>query len=239
MNIHPSEIKLKSKQIMAESKPKQTGVAAVFIIISLIFSNLMFSLSGYGEEVYEKLMTYYSGGYIDEAMEYLMTVRPTPFQSLASTLLFLTFLIIEAGFTIFIMNCVRGEEACYGNLLDGFSSIFRILLLSLIRIILISLASLLFLVPGLILFYSYRMSLYLLIDRKDLSPFECIRESRRIMRGHKFELFRLDLSFIVWYLIASVPFIGPVSEILSTPYRYNSYIIFYDSIKSDSPVIEE
>lgn len=239
MKLNPSEIKTRSKQIMVESKPKETGVAALFVIVSLVFSYLLFNLSGYNSnEVYERLMTYYSGGYFDEAMEYLMSIQPTPFQSFASMLLFLTFIIINTGLTIFIMNTVRGKEPCYGNLLDGFSSAFRILILSLVRVVLISVGSLLFLIPGIILFYSYRMSVYLLIDRHDLSPFECLRESRRIMKGHKLELFRLDMSFILWFLIASLPYIGPVSEILSTPYRYNSYILFYDSIRGVEEITE-
>ena len=221
---------------MAESKPKQTGVTAVYIIISLVFSYLLVSLSGFNsEEVYEKFLTYYSGGYIDEAAEYLMSVKPTAFQSFASTLLFLTSLIVDAGLTIFIMNSVRGTNPCYGNLLDGFSSVFRILILSVARILIISFASLLLIFPGVILFYCYRMSMYILIDNPELSPFECLSRSRKIMRGHKYDLFRLDISFIVWFLISSLPYIGQISEILSIPYRYNSYVLFYDTIKSDTP----
>lgn len=49
--------------------------------------------------------------------------------------------------------------------------------------------------------YQYRMSDYLLIDRPGQGAMAALRESRKMMRGNRFRLFRLDLS-LWWYYAA-------------------------------------
>ena len=46
---------------------------------------------------------------------------------------------------------------------------------------------LLFIVPGIIAIYRYRMALYVMIDHPELGPLDCLRESKRLMTGHAFE----------------------------------------------------
>ena len=49
--------------------------------------------------------------------------------------------------------------------------------------------------------YRYRMSIYLLMEHPELSAFQAIRVSVKITRGHRLQLFLLDLSFLPWYLL--------------------------------------
>lgn len=49
--------------------------------------------------------------------------------------------------------------------------------------------------------YQYRMSDYVLIDRPGQGAMTALRESRKMMRGNRFQLFRLDLS-LWWYYAA-------------------------------------
>ena len=48
----------------------------------------------------------------------------------------------------------------------------------------------------------YALAGYLVVDGK--SPFEALRTSKKLMVGHKFQLFGLELSFIGWYFISSM-----------------------------------
>lgn len=50
--------------------------------------------------------------------------------------------------------------------------------------------------------YQYRMSDYILIDRPGQGAMAALRESRKMMRGSRFRLFRLDLS--LWWYYAAV-----------------------------------
>ena len=49
-------------------------------------------------------------------------------------------------------------------------------------------------IPGIVKTYSYAMTPYILLDKPELSANEAITDSRMMMRGHKMELFLLDLS---------------------------------------------
>lgn len=48
--------------------------------------------------------------------------------------------------------------------------------------------------------YRYRMAQYVLIDRPELGALAVLRESRMMMRGHRVQLFRLDVSLWWYYL---------------------------------------
>ena len=53
--------------------------------------------------------------------------------------------------------------------------------------------------------YSYYMVPYIVAENPDVRPREAIDLSRRMMYGHKWECFKLDLSFLGWYILLFVP----------------------------------
>lgn len=114
--------------------------------------------------------------------------------------------VVAAGLSIFAMNTLRGKEASLWNLLDGFGRFFPLLLLLLLMQLLTTLWTQLLIIPGIIAFYRYRLAVYLMIDNPQLGIFPCILFSGRLMRGRKWELFLLDLSFLGWFLLAFLPF---------------------------------
>ena len=66
--------------------------------------------------------------------------------------------------------------------------------------------SLLFIVPGIVKAYSYRMVPYLLKEHPELKSTQAITMSRRLMNGHKWNAFVLDLSFLGWFLLSALTF---------------------------------
>ncbi len=61
--------------------------------------------------------------------------------------------------------------------------------------------TLLFIIPGIVKAYAYRMVPYILADNPKMGPDNAITLSRKMMDGHKLNLFILELSFIGWYLL--------------------------------------
>lgn len=55
-----------------------------------------------------------------------------------------------------------------------------------------------FLIPGIIKAYSYSMSYFVLTDHPELSANEARKRSMQLMRGKKWKLFCLQISFIGW-----------------------------------------
>lgn len=76
--------------------------------------------------------------------------------------------------------------------------------------------SLLFVIPGIVKSYEYRMIPYLLAENPELSSEEAFRISREMMDGQKWETFVLDLSFLGWICLSvftcgllSIFYVGP------------------------------
>ena len=105
--------------------------------------------------------------------------------------------------------------------------------------------SLLFVIPGIIKGYSYSMAFYILAENPDMTAKEAITESREIMNGHKWELFVLGLSFILWAF--AIVFTLGIAAIYVEPYMQLTIANFYHNIKRqpvaeavsyDAPVVE-
>lgn len=91
-----------------------------------------------------------------------------------------------------------------------------------------------FLALSLPVIYRYRMVDYLLIDRPGIGALAALRESRTMMRGNRFRLFRLDLSFWWYYglsAVAAVVCYGDVlMQLLGIPMPFSvdvGYFLFY------------
>lgn len=76
---------------------------------------------------------------------------------------------------------------------------------NLLTSLLVSLWSLLLIVPGIVASYRYAMAEYLLMKNPALSPIEAVNQSKALMRGNKMRMFSLELSFIGWTLLCSLP----------------------------------
>lgn len=96
--------------------------------------------------------------------------------------------------------------------------------------------SLLFFIPGVVKSLSYSMSMYILAENPDMPALEAITKSRKMMDGHKMELFVLGLSFIGWLLLVGVT--AGIAIIWVGPYMNATMANFYNSIKPSVEVID-
>ena len=93
----------------------------------------------------------------------------------------------------------------------------KAILLKLLTMLFVSLWSMLFVIPGIIATYRYAMAEYLLYKYPQLTPMQAIAMSKQRMMGHKMNLFVLELSFIGWSLLCSLP-VSIASAIAVTAY---------------------
>lgn len=113
--------------------------------------------------------------------------------------------VLQAGFVLYCMAIRRGERAEFLTLFDGFSFAGKVIVLELVIYALVVLWSMLFVIPGLIAAYRYRFALLDLCENPDLGVMEALALSRRQSFGFKSHLFLLDLSYLGWSLLASLP----------------------------------
>ena len=114
-------------------------------------------------------------------------------------------MVLSAGFVLYCMAVRRGERAEFLTLFDGFSFVGKLIGLNLLMYLFIALWSMLLVVPGIIAAYRYRFALYNLYENPGISVFEALNMSKRQTFGYKSQLFMLDLSYLGWSILASVP----------------------------------
>lgn len=133
--------------------------------------------------------------------------------------------------TIYIyMNMAKGQHPSVSDAFSGFSDFWSSFKVSFLTGLFTMLWSLLFVIPGIIKALSYSMSMYILAENPGKSALECIEESKQITKGHKMELFVLELSFIGWILL-SVLTLG-IALIWVIPYMQATYVNAYHKLKN-------
>ncbi|MCR4690147.1 MAG: DUF975 family protein [Lachnospiraceae bacterium] len=93
--------------------------------------------------------------------------------------------------------------------------------------------SLLFVIPGIIKSYEYRMIPYILAENPEIDSQTAFKLSKEMMSGQKWNAFVLDLSFIGWYLLC-IPTCGLLAPFYVTPYVSMTNAFLYDTLKQDS-----
>lgn len=136
---------------------------------------------------------------------------------------------LQFAFSRMALRALRNEDVKISQLTDGFKANYgKIVVKALVESILFMLSTMLLIIPGIIMSYSMALSDFILADEPELSPTEAIEKSYDLMKGHRFELFRLDLSFAGWFLL-EVLTLGLFS-LWVTPYHRISRAAFYRSL---------
>ena len=141
-------------------------------------------------------------------------------------------IVLGAGFVLYCMAIRRGERSEYLTLFDGFSFAGRLIALNLLISLLIVLWSMLFVIPGIVAIYRYRFALFHFYENPDIGILEAITLSRQQTQGRKWQLFCLDVSFLGWTLLASVP-----TLIQNFLYYSAAFRMFFDYLASPSGIL--
>lgn len=240
--IDRDSLKTVARQNLRGKKPNAYVISAVYVAIFSILLSLSFALSGYDRffEYLEQIIP------INPYPEYNDVAAMLPkFSAIAFILIlsvFMAKLIIDVGFMRYCLKISRNEEADIKVLFDGSALYLKIVFLKLLHIFFITLWSLLFIFPGIIAYYSYRQSFYILLDKPDTAPLDCIRQSKRMMDGYKLELFFLDISFVGWMLLDQVVTLYATLRLFSiwlSPYIGVTRAGFYNQLLSDNADVKD
>lgn len=157
------------------------------------------------------------------------TLRLLPF-FLVFSLLVTT--VIEVGLDYYFIRNHYGE-ARVGNLFHGFGpGYLNIVGVQFVTGIIIVLWSLLFVIPGIMASYKYRMVPYLLSENPHMDGKEARQLSAQMTDGQKWDIFVLDLSFLGWYLVGLICFI--VGVFLIPPYQYATDAELYITLRDQN-----
>lgn len=138
----------------------------------------------------------------------------------------------EVGVNKFRLNALRDK----GNVSDmgtGFDvSYKRNVKVMFFRDLYTILWTILFIIPGIVKMYEYRMIPYLLADNPDMDKAEAFKRSKQMMKGNKWRSFVLDLSFILWGILGVITF-GIVNILWVDPYKQLTDAALYNALKAE------
>ncbi|EHJ01023.1 protein of unknown function DUF975 [Clostridium sp. DL-VIII] len=150
------------------------------------------------------------------------------------------------GFTAIILHIIRGEQTEVSEIFIESKRFLKGLGMTLATGILTFLWSLLLIVPGIIAAIKYSMTFYIWVDNPNIGISEAIDKSIEMTNGHRWDVFKLYLSFIGWFiLILILTFIVEklnfkyymmISSIGMIPlglYVQVSMAVFYDKLLKD------
>lgn len=123
------------------------------------------------------------------------------------------------------------QDVHVSDILHGFKSNSKGNIIStlLMRDIFVMLWSLLLIIPGIIKYYAYRMTPYILAENPDMKSRDALELSESLTNGHKMEMFILDLSFLGWYLLGILAM--GIGVIFVRPYADATMVQLYDTLK--------
>lgn len=151
-----------------------------------------------------------------------------------STLAFILGGTLELGYCQFLLKQHDKQNPEFNDLFSQFHRFGTGFAQQFLRGLYIFLWSLLLVVPGIVAAYRYAMTPYILTDHPELTASEAIEHSKRMMDGHKGELFVLDLTFIGWQILAMVCL--NLGFLFVNPYQNAAKAAFYRELLSQERV---
>ena len=160
----------------------------------------------------------------------------TLFSILASVGEIAAFILTAAvtyGICRYLLSFVRGGSPALNDTFSGITrgggTFGRSILLLLLKNIFTFLWSLLFVIPGIIAAYRYSMAFYIMADNDNIGAMDALRQSKEMMIGHKWELFKLHLSFIGWIILCCLT--CGIGFIFLSPYINTAQANFYEYLR--------
>lgn len=147
--------------------------------------------------------------------------------------------VLIVGQSRFFLDGFRGNVNTktlwsYFDFPDEYSKVVKTMFL---RNLYTLLWALLFIIPGIIKSYEYRMVPYILANEGYLSADEVIKKSSKMTTGHKWDIFVLDLSFVLWDILGYV-LLG-LGTYFVIPYREATYAKLYETLSRYEEIDED
>lgn len=168
----------------------------------------------------------------------LMATAVLAIGSILGNLLYLIFSpmsVTTEGMFVSLVRRNANEKFELGKELSGiFSNTFnatfgkKLLLIVLLYIITFFL-SLLLVFPAIIFYYSAYFAPKIMNDYPNIKPSQAISLSKKIVRGHRGELFVYDLSFLPWLFLTIIT-VG-IAGIYTIPYKRTADALYYENFR--------
>ena len=139
--------------------------------------------------------------------------------------------IVGLGYAKFNLALFEEETANFKTIFSERKRYKDCFALFLLQLIYIAIGSFLFVIPGVIAYYTYCMAPYIMYEHPEMTAREVMKESKAMMKGNRWKLFCLSWSFIGWDILAFLTF--GIGNLVLCPYVEAAGAAFYRELKAN------
>lgn len=144
---------------------------------------------------------------------------------------------LTLGYYQFFQNLVRGEEAEVNTLFVHKEKLWHGFCINFLQGLYIVLWMLCFIIPGIMASYSYAMAHFIANDHPEMTAGEVITASKEMMKGYRWRLFCLEISFIGWAILSA--FTLGLGSFALVPYVETAKAHFYQDLLRNGMRLED
>ena len=208
------------------------GLSIGVAVVACLLGGLLTGMSFIPEISYWKQLNFFHdrdlSQYVSGSWEIVQGVRIEFKNGIFGLASFLLGGVLQLGYARFLLRQHDGKPTEFNDLFSQFDRFGTGFAQHFLRSLYTLLWSLLLIVPGIIAALSYAMTPFILEEHPELTASEAIRRSKELMRGHKTDLFILELTFIGWSLLCILTL--NLGHIALNPYKNAAYAVFYREI---------
>ncbi|MEE1242407.1 DUF975 family protein [Frisingicoccus sp.] len=243
-----AELKQRAKTCLKRYHLAAVGACLILLVLQMLAGTNTNAAVGNGNNSNIQDGTIYTEDYVTDYMENYVIAESGfgMFSSVLTTqIVFIGILLmlLRILLNFFIVNPVivgnssffyknRYEKTSVGELAFAFNreDLFPVVKTMFFRDLFVTLWSLLFVIPGIVKSYAYRMVPYIISEYPQMPAKEALKLSDEMTKGHKWNMFVLDLSFFGWMLLGVIT-LGISDIVYTTPYMYATEAELYDVLK--------
>ncbi|MBK86979.1 MAG: hypothetical protein CMC86_07285 [Flavobacteriaceae bacterium] len=147
-------------------------------------------------------------------------------------LLSIVFLSVSASLTLglasFSLSIANNDSINSNKISDGFSAMPKAIGLFIIYILIILIGFICFIIPGIIFTLMFAQVFYIAADKPDTPVIDCFQQSASIMKGHKWQYFKLSLRYSLYFILSVFTLF--IWALWLLPQMYVSTALFYKKV---------
>ncbi|MBS7260932.1 MAG: DUF975 family protein, partial [Treponema sp.] len=179
-----------------------------------------------------RIREYLMKGDIENYVNAFFEMNSMVIYGLAFIVLIISFVLEMASVHLYLKMSRSPDPVVFGDYVEGYSSWWKAIRCGLWNFLFTFLWSLLLFVPGFIKMFSYSQMYFLLDEFPQLTVRESMKISMKITKGHKMDLFILDLSFFGWGFLEVIT--GNLAAFYVRPYYYMTKINAYHALLKEA-----
>lgn len=145
-----------------------------------------------------------------------------------SIIMFIIGSAVAVGYSEFNLDLIYGVKPKISSIFSRFGQLGTAIRARLLAFVRIFAGFILFVIPGVVMSYSYAMINFVMAEHPEMNAREALKESKRIMKGNRWRLFCLSLSFIGWAMLSILTF--GIGLIWFIPYQQAALAAFYNEV---------